>query len=285
MMKRPIAVAFAAAVVLAAAAPARAQDWGEETGKHRLEAVTTVLVRAGQTADAGTIFLSGPPVDIVYAHPSWRGPAEIQGRLHSTTSLYSATHPERRFADRIEAPAMGDATESFALSPDGKLFATRTGEKAAFVDAAKRELVKVVEFAPLLGLPELSFGGIALPAAFAADSDSRGAWLPDGTGVGHGGYIAMPTIVPALQLACVDGRAGLLKTYPEWAVKGPPYTTIGDIAVDREGKVAYFVLKTPVDLTTFRADLYSWDSTTDTTTRLTSLGDVFGVSQPAAAGR
>jgi hypothetical protein len=139
---------------------------------------------------------------------------------------------------------------------------TTDGHKLMIVDMATRKATSTVELKEIQA--EISFS-------------TRLAWL-DGTMLASGGLTRCryETIAdcPALIVMDVEKGAGVWKTWPEWSGR-----KINDVTMTPDGDSLLICVVGPLPLEKEdRIELYRWTPETDTTTRLTSSGDIQSVS-------
>jgi hypothetical protein len=238
------------------------------TGKPRsrmgsgAQAQTVVMLSDDSARDLGDMAIHPPQIDANYASPAWAGD-DILLCQHSGWSRYfrigvaKRTWGEANLAGK--EPASGGA---FSLSPDAKMLSFASGASMWILDASDHGEVMSAKLVEGLSI-ENNAGRI-----WTKDSES---WLCAGVfnaflgDERHG--------VPALLLAKPgEKQVYILKRWPQ-ATGG----RILGIALDAGENVAYLAMVVS-DSKRSLGELWAWDSRTDVTTRLTSLGDVVGVS-------
>lgn len=235
-------------------------------------AYVLATVRPGETTDLGAVAIHAPFTWFVHSQPTW-----VEGGLRGTNYLtdfvFEAGYPERRFELGQLLGALGSSPGGFAADPRSDrlaLFDDPTGpSRVRFFDAVTRREALALE------RPE---------EGFQFDPHSRGCWTPDGARWVAGGH-SMGALAPVLpdvpSLVAADPERRELRVVKKW----PELAGLGveDVAVDPAGAVYYLVLRRPAaEGAAETSDLWSWDSTTDVTRRLTGWGNVVAVS---VAGR
>jgi hypothetical protein len=210
-----------------------------------------VHVAAGQTVDAGVISIQAPAVRFVYAMSAWL-PGALVGGNYGTDWLFRAGLPQRSFTEgRVE---LGTLAGGFAGSYAGTLVGAHADGKVFFLDAATMKP---------------AWAG-ALPDGAESGIDARGTWVGYlrylTSGTVPGAMAPFPDVPALLRLDFPSATAKVWKKWPELAGKKI-------VDVTSSWGVVWFVLRDGE-----KADLWSWDPGSDTTRRLTSVGDLMGAS-------
>lgn len=232
-------------------------DWG---------ATTVVMVAEDKTTSAGTISLSSPAQDMVFANPTWQGD-RLSGHLWTTSWLYDIGYPKRSYALMTKNTVPGQA-QALGYSPDGKLLAINAGlgngAKTYIMDAGTREVLRSND-----------------PAALGVEygSVTRGTWTTDGkawasAGYGRCRYSFLADMPLVYVMNAADGATMIAREWPEFSGR-----QIIDITPATDGNSVFLVIRQPAQdgLDPF-TDLYQYMPQTDTLRRLTGLKDVQTVS-------
>jgi hypothetical protein len=236
-------------------------------GMRDASVVTLVNIKGGETTDCGTLRMNIGAVDMVYCNPTWNGET-LAGHLHGVGMMWQTTYPRRAYAldTAINLPA---SPTGFGFSPDGKQIAitTQDGHKLMLVDPATRKATKTIEFKDA-----------GAEVAFS----TRLTWMTESMivtgGMARCRYEFMADCPALIDCALTSASVKVVKTWPEWSGR-----KINDVALTPDGNSLLLCVQGPLSLEKEdRIELYLWTPETDTTTRLTSTGEIQSVSN---AGR
>lgn len=227
----------------------------------------TVLLTGDSDKDIGDLKISPPAVEHGYGSPSFAKGGDVVCNRYPGSTVAIVGYPKRTWKEQEVDANLGLLTGAMAVSPDARMLSFVTdssGGKGSlhFYDSRGKEV-----------------WGTALAEGVEVSFSSQGAWLADGSGwvctAGAPGWLGKARF----------GLPGLLYAAPAqkqvtFARKWPQLGgyTCKSVALNKEGTVAYLVFHFTDEKGVTYGDLWQWDSTTDTLSRLTNLGDVLGVA-------
>jgi hypothetical protein len=226
----------------------------------------TVLVTDESNKDIGDLHINPPSVDYGYSAPSFAEGKVICNRYPGAT-VAIVGYPNRSWEEKEIAAKLGLLTGGFAVSPDGKLM--------SFV----MDSVGGTGSVNFYGLDGKEVWSTALAEGVEVSYTSQAAWLADSSGwvctAGSPGWLGKDRYgLPGLLYASpAQKRVVFARKWPQLGGY-----SCKSIALNKEGTIAYLVFHVTNDKGVTYGDLWQWDSTTDTLSRLTNLGDVVGVA-------
>ena len=227
--------------------------------------VTVSMVLEENGKDLGDVRINPNFVDGKYDRPSWQG-ENLWINESSWTRCYKAGYPKHSWQMVDLGKTLDLLHGGFSVSPDGKLIAQCRSSSGG---------TGVVNVYDTSGKHQWSS---EVPGA-VVDFKTEGVWTSDGNWACAAGieqtmgksFWGAPGLVIAQP---AQKAAGLYRAWPQLCGH-----TMVSIAVDQTSNTGFFVThKYFADKQVTHGDAWAWDATTDTLTRLTSLGDVICVA-------
>ena len=232
----------------------------------KASAMTVHLLDEGNK-DIGDLRVNPPSVDYGYGAPTFGADGKVICNRYPGATVAIVGYPNRSWEEKEIDANLGLLTGGLSASPDGKLM-------SFVVDSVGGS--GSVNFYNAAGKAVWSTG---LAEGVEVSYTSQAAWLADSSGwvctAGSPGWLGKDRF----------GMPGLLYASPSekrvvFARKWPQLGgySCKSIALNKEGTIAYLVYHVTNEKGVIFGDLWQWDSTTDTLSRLTNLGDVVGVA-------
>lgn len=227
----------------------------------------TVQITGDSNKDIGDLTINPPAGEHGYGSPSFAKGGDLVCQRYPGSLVALVGYPKRTWKEVDVDAKLGLLAGAMSVSPDSKLISFVTDSSGGagsvhFYDSRGKEI-----------------WGTALAEGVEVSFASQGAWLADSSGwvctAGAPGWLGKDRF----------GLPGLIYAAPAkkqvtFARKWPQLGgySCKSVALNKEGTIAYLVFHVTNDKGVTFGDLWQWDSTTDTLTRLTSLGDVLGVA-------